>query len=92
MLDEILESVSKDTKLPLEVVKEAYYSFWRFARETIQALPLKEDLTEEEFNSLQTNINVPSLGKLYCDYSKYLKTKKRFELISKIHDYNNKEN
>ena len=43
-----------------EVVDTAYKSFFEFIRETISALPLKEDLTEEQFKELKTNFNIPA--------------------------------
>ena len=57
---------------------------------TIEALPLKEDLTEEEFSKLRTNFNIPSLGKLSCTLNKYKGTKSRFKLIEKFRNAENK--
>ena len=48
----IFEKVSQETGIPEEVVSLAYRTFWKFIRETITELPLKENLTEEEFNEL----------------------------------------
>ena len=81
---EILNQVSKEVGLPYEVVKEAYESFWRFIRGTIQSLPLKEDLTEDEFNKYRTNFNIPSLGKLHCTYDRLSRLKKRYKHYLKI--------
>ncbi len=39
-------------------------------REHLSSLPLKEELTEEEFNALQPSISLPSLGKLYVTYER----------------------
>jgi hypothetical protein len=92
-LDDILEKVSIDTNIPKEVVIEAYNSFWGFIRDSIQALPLKEDLTEEEFNKLKCNFNIPSIGKLYVTYPRYRALKDRTKYFKAIqNDYNNKEN
>ena len=41
-------------------------------------------LTTKEFNNMQMNINIPSIGKLNCTYDKYQKTIARFNLINKI--------
>lgn len=81
---EILNKVSDELQLPLEVVKKAYESHWLFIRESIKALPLKEDLSEEEFKKLKTNFNIPSLGKLTCTYERMLGVRKRFEHIKKL--------
>lgn len=88
---EILNKVSDELQLPLEVVKKAYESHWLFIRESIKALPLKEDLSEEEFKKLKTNFNIPSLGKLTCTYERMLGVRKRFENIKKLRNVDNKE-
>lgn len=91
-LEEIIEKISLDLNLPKEVVVEAYNSFWGFIRESIQALPLKEDLTEEEFSKLKCNFNIPSIGKLYLTYPRYKSMKERNKYLKAIQDdYNNKK-
>lgn len=62
--------------LPVDVVEFAYKSYWKFIKKTIEELPLKEDLSEEEFAKLKTNFSIPSLGKLSCTYDRYCKIKK----------------
>lgn len=87
-----IDHVANKLELPREVVKEAYESYWKYIRCTISELPLKDDLSEEEFNKLRTNFNVPSLGKLSCTYPRYKAIKDRYKYINKIkNDYNNKE-
>ena len=89
---EAIKQVSIELGLPPQVVKEAYESFWTFIRNNIKALPLKEDLSKEEFDKLRTNFNVPSLGKLSCTYDRFIGIKKRLKYLNKIKDdYNNKE-
>ena len=78
MYKEIIEKVSKELNLPFSLVKEVYKSYWYCLRENIKLLPLKEDLNEEEFNSLITNFNIPSLGKLCSTYSRYSNIKKSY--------------
>ena len=89
---EAIKQVSIELGLPPQVVKEAYESFWTFIRKNIKALPLKEDLSKEEFDKLRTNFNVPSLGKLSCTYDRFIGIKKRLKYLNKLKDdYNNKE-
>nr|DAS05437.1 MAG TPA: hypothetical protein [Crassvirales sp.] len=89
---EAIKQVSIELGLPPQVVKEAYESYWTFIRNNIKALPLKEDLSKEEFDKLRTNFNVPSIGKLSCTYDRMIGVKKRFEHIRKLRDdYNNQE-
>lgn len=74
---EVVKKVSKELDIPEIMVLSAYKSFWSFIKTTIEELPLKEDLTDEEFEKLKVNFNIPSLGKLYTtnDKVKYLKNK-----------------
>ena len=64
-------------------------SYWRAVKEHIAALPLKEDLTDEEFLKLQPNINIPSLGKLYVTLDRYKRMKKMQEIKNNIKENNN---
>lgn len=81
---DIIKKLSSEMNLEEEVVDAAYRSFFEFIRETISALPLKEDLTEDQFKELKTNFNIPALGKLHCTYERYLNKKKQY-------NYGNKE-
>lgn len=90
-METILEQVASELDLPIQLVKNTYRAYWQFIKSTIQELPLKEDLTEEQFNQLKTSFNIPSLGKLHCTYSKYLGMKKRLEYIKHIKDDKHKE-
>lgn len=85
-LKDIIKQVSEEMHLPEEVVSMAYKSYWQFIKDTIQKLPLKEDLNEEEFNQLRTGFNIPSLGKLYVSWENYLKTKRRHEYLKSKKD------
>lgn len=84
----IIEKVSKELSLPKELVENTYKAYWLFIRTSIEKLPLTSNLTQEEFNGLKTNINIPSLGKLNCTYSRYLGIKNRFSVINKIRNKN----
>lgn len=81
---DIIDKVSEELNLPKEVVDKAYKSFWLFINQSIQSLPLKENLNEEDFAKLKTNYNIPSLGKLTCTYERMLGVKKRFNFIKQI--------
>lgn len=65
-------------------VTKVYKSYWRAVREHITSLPLKKDLTEEEFMQLQPNINIPSIGKLHVTLDRYKKVKKANEIYMEI--------
>lgn len=84
MYKQFTEQLSKELDIPEEVIREAYNSYWVFVRERIKALPLKEDLNEEEFSKLRTNFNVPSLGKLNCVYQRYKGVRKKYQYLKKL--------
>ena len=79
-----LDQVANKLNIPVEVVREAYESYWGYIRCTISELPLKEDLSEDEFNKLRTNFNIPSIGKLACPYDRYKAIKDRYKYVKKL--------
>lgn len=81
---EIIKKVADDTGLPESVVDRTYKAYWSFIRNKISELNLKDNLSEEEFNELRTNFNIPSLGKLCCTYNRYNQVKKRFKYIKNL--------
>ena len=83
----LYKKVAEEMNIPVEVVELAYKTYWKFIRKTIQELPLKQDLSEEEFAKLKTNFNIVSLGKLSCNYDRY----KRVKLREKYRNVKNKE-
>lgn len=83
---DIIDKVSQEMGLPPEVVNAAYKSYWEFIKQTIQFLPLKNDISEEEFARLRTNFNIPSLGKLCVTWDRLMGCKKRFKIIKKLRE------
>lgn len=86
--EDIYKEVAEELGLPVEVVKEAYKAMFSFMKEKIEALPLKQFITEEEYSKLRTSFNIPSLGKLACPYAYY---KKQFDLHKYINVLRNAE-
>lgn len=74
--EEIISQVAQSTDINKELVDKIYKSYWRAVYEYITSLPLKEDLSDEEFMKLKPNVNIPSLGKLYVTLDRYKKIKK----------------
>ena len=90
MKKEIILDISRNLDISPNVIEKVYKAYWSFIKETIQVLPLKDNLSEEEFSTLKTNFNVPSLGKLTCTLDKYNRVKKRFKLIKNFRNAENK--
>lgn len=82
-MQKIIDRLSRELNLPQDVIINTYKSYWAYIKNTIENLPLKEDLTEQDFNKLKVNFNIPNLGKLGFDYKRYLGVKKRNKLISR---------
>lgn len=81
---EIVAKVAEETGLPVMLVDRTYKAYWKTIRDYVSSLPLKEDLSEEDFAKLRPNINIPSLGKLYVNVDRYNAMKKSYkEYISK---------
>lgn len=85
----VISKLAEELNLPTEVIFRTYKAYWLFIRETIQGLPLKENLTEEEFRRLRTNFNIPNLGKLSCTYKRHQGVKKKQELMKRKSNGNN---
>ena len=83
---DIIGKVSQEMDIPLEVADTAYKSYWKFIKQTIQSLPLKDDISEEDFTKLRTNFNIPSLGKLTCTFDRMMGVKKRFKYIKRLRE------
>lgn len=81
---EIVNKVAKELNINSTIVDKTYKAFWLFIRNTIEQLPLKEIESEEEFNKLRTNFNLPSLGKLNCTYNKFKRIKIAYKTNQKV--------
>lgn len=78
---DIVRKASIQLNIPYEKVWDVYNAYWKFIRQHISSLPLKEDITEEEFSELKTNINVPSLGKFHLEWERLCDKKKEHERL-----------
>ena len=78
---EAVKAVAEDTGLPRSFVDKTYKAYWKTVRKYIKSLPLMEDLTDEEFQQLRPNVNIPSIGKLYVTLDRYRRLKKQREMI-----------
>ena len=77
--EDIITEVSRKLDLPRELVEKTYKAYWKGVREHIASLPLKQDLSDEDFLKLQPNVNIPSIGKLYVTLDRYQRMKKSQE-------------
>jgi len=82
--DRIVAEVAEKHGVEPRFVDRVYRAYWGFIRETLSSLPLKEDITKEQFEQLRVNINVPSLGKFYCDYDRLVTIKNRIKYLKSL--------
>ena len=78
-LKDIYSYVANEANLSSDFVEKVYKSYWRAIREHIVSLPLKSDLTDEEFLKTKHNVNIPSIGKLYISLDRYRKIKEVYK-------------
>ena len=83
---EVIGEVARELGLPEEVVDKGYKAYWYFIKQSIESLPLKEDISEEEFSKLRTNFNIPSLGKMSITWERLCGCKKRFNYIKHLRE------
>lgn len=81
---EIIRKVAESLDLPIGLVDKTYKGYWKSVREHIEHLPLKEDLTDEQFLVLQPNVNIPSIGKLYVTLDRYRRVKDYYNKVNNL--------
>ena len=86
-----IKKVARNLSVDQKLVEAVYKSYWYFIKNHITGIPLR-DLTEEEYDSTVSNINLPFLGKLYVDYNKLEKYHKERKLYRDVKSKENKAN
>ena len=84
-----INKVSRELCIDKKIVEAVYKSYWKFIKQNIEALSL-EGLTKEECSRLPTNFNLPHLGKLYMEYDKIDKYKRKEKFIKNVETKENK--
>ena len=63
-----IKRIAKENNLPESIVKEIYESQFKFIRQTIEAMDLK-NMTEEEFEKLKCIFSLKYLGKFHTNWN-----------------------
>lgn len=80
--EEIVSKVAASMGLNEKTVDRIYRAYWKAVKKHISTLPLKQDLSDNEFLQLQPNVNIPSIGKLYVTLDRYKKLKKKYQKLT----------
>lgn len=89
-----MEEVAEETGLSRRLVTTVYRAYWKAVRQHITSLPLKENLTDEEFSKLKPNVNIPSIGKLCVTLDRYhrvVRSYNKYESLLKENEENNQK-
>ena len=82
--EEIVSRVADSTGYSKRLVDKTYRAYWKAVKMYIESLPLKKDLSDEEFLELRPNVNIPSIGKLYVTLNKYHRIKKQYSILEQL--------
>lgn len=77
-VNQAVKQVARKLSVDQKLVEQVYRSYWRFIKEHISSLNLR-NIDKEEFDSIVTNFNIPYIGKLYVGYGRVEKYKKQFK-------------
>lgn len=77
--EEAVLAIAQENNLSADFVNKTYRAYWKAVKQHITSLPLKENLSDEEFLKLRPNVNIPSIGKLYITLNRYRGVKKTIE-------------
>lgn len=91
-LKNIEQRIAEELSLPVEAVHKTYHAYWAYIRNVVSSLPFKEGISDSDYDTYRTSVNIPSVGKLFCTLDRYHKIKDRYKLIQKITDNEDKEN
>ena len=77
-VNQAVKQVARKLSVDQKLVEAVYRSYWKFIKEHISSLNLR-NIDKEEFDSIVTNFNIPYIGKLYVGYGRVEKYKKQFK-------------
>ena len=78
----IYKKIANKLNLPINEVQEVYTYYWKVYKDTLKEMPLRTDITKEEFKQFKTSFNIHLLGKLYVPYE-------RCKNLLKVREYKN---
>ena len=89
VLNSALKQASRKLNVDQKMVELIYRSYWKFIKEHVSSMVLR-DMTQEEFDSVVTNFNIPYLGKLYVVYDRIENFKRKQKFYEDVKAENDK--
>ena len=83
VLNSALRQASRKLSVDQKTVELIYRSYWKFIKEHVSGMVLR-DMTQEEFDSVVTNFNIPYLGKLYVVYDRIEQFKRKQKFFQDV--------
>lgn len=74
------ELAAREMGINPALAHQIYKSYWKFIRESIEKLEL-DTMSEEDFQNTTTNFSIPYIGKLYTNYEKTEKYRKKVKYL-----------
>lgn len=78
----MINKVADEMGLSRALATAVYINYWKYLKDTIGELPDMTNITEEEFDKLRVNFNIPELGKFTTNYKKVLKANRYKEIVN----------
>ncbi len=78
ILNQIIEETAKENNLSCDLVRNIYWSYWKFIKSRIAEFDLL-NASEDDFKRFTTNFNIPYIGKLYTSIDNINKVKNKFK-------------
>ena len=91
-VSKLYPKVAKELGISEDRVREIYQAYWKFYLDKVRELPLKDGMTQEDFNGLKSGFHIQKIGKFYCNYKTYTRVMKVKEKITKKYNKNVKDN
>ena len=85
--EEIVAKVAEDVGLSKTFVDKTYKAYWKAVREYIESIPLKGEFSEEDFDKIRPNVNIPSIGKLYITKQRFKKLKEEYNRNTNLKEH-----
>lgn len=86
-----IEQVARNLSVNKKLVENVYKSYWKFIKNHVASYSLR-GMSQEEFESIDTNFNIPYIGKLYIKKDKLERYNNQLKYYQNVKSKKNKTN